>query len=114
MKRTTKEEKRKLLEQAERSQALRNCGNNHHLTDEDGGFKSEYPHEDGNYSIGYLEDLCQWVTYHNNMTHEEKMESVLTFESIISGHLSEMGIHYVPTWSKILNEAKKDENPLGK
>lgn len=109
MKRTAREEKTKLLEQAERFQALRNCGNNHHLTDENGGFKSEHPHEDGNYySIGYLEDLCQWVTYHNTMSHEEKMKSVLTIESALSRHLSEMGINYIPTWSKKLKLIDED------
>jgi len=68
-----------------------------HLTDENGNFKSDMPHEEGAYSLAYLEDVCQWLYYHNNLTKEEKLKRILTIEGIIQSLLK--NINYIPFWS---------------
>lgn len=97
------------IKETEELLKLRECGNADHLTDKDGNFTSSYPHGNGSYSIGYLEDLCQWVYYHNSMNKEEKIKTILDIENIISEHLSngnvsKMKINYKPTWSVKLME----------
>lgn len=85
-----------------RLDALRECGNADHLEDENGNFKSEYPHENGKFSIGYIEDACQWIFYRNDLTNEEKLERILNLENIIHELLNksfDMKITYEPTWS---------------
>ena len=96
---------------------LRECGNADHLTNEKGEFVSQFPHGDGKISIGYLEDLCQWVFYHNDMTRDEKLTKILDVENLIQevlnrGELSQMKINYKPTWStKLKNECAGAEIP---
>lgn len=76
------------------------------LVNEDGSFKSEYNPK----TIGYLEDLCEFVYYHDNLTINQKKEHILYIENLISkildGSATEdgrpvMGIkcNYIPTWS---------------
>ena len=67
------------------------------LTDSDGYFKSVF---DKN-TIGYLEELCEFVYLGDNTT-EEKLKHILMLEELITKHLSKMGIGYRPTWSKKL------------
>jgi len=78
----------------------RNCGNADHLTDENGAFKSDMPHKKGEVSIAYLEDVCQWLYYHNNLTREEKLERILKIEAMIQDLLGgPNNIRYIPYWS---------------
>lgn len=96
MPRISKKEKELLLE-SERIKNLRECGNADHLEDENGFFKSDMPHGDG-YSIGYLEDLCQWLYYRDDLTEDKRLENILNVESVIQNLLGEL--RYVPYWSK--------------
>jgi len=72
------------------------------LITKDGKFQSEWPgSKNKKYSIGYLEDLCEWIYYHSNLTKEEKLKRILIFEKIISEMVKEVVFNcsYVPTWS---------------
>ena len=81
------------------------------LVTPDGGFKSEFPGGVGQgYSIGYLEDLCEWIYCHDSLTDKEKMERILPVEKMIEKHLqgfSKYKINYMPTWSTKLEEKKE-------
>ena len=83
------------------------------LTNSKGEFVSEYPGEIGKgFSIGYLEDLCEWVYYRKDRTYEQKLEQTLGIEAIIrkmltDGSLIEHKVNYIPTWSKKLYKKKK-------
>lgn len=77
------------------------------LNDSDGGFVSQYP----KISIGYLEELCEWVCFHDNMTENKKIEYILGLEDQIRTHLSggnvsKFSINYIPTWSKYFEKNK--------
>ena len=87
----------RLLLEAERIKELRECGNADHLIDEDGYFKSDMPYGDGSYSIGYLEDLCQFLYYNDSLTDSERLEKILGIEGVIQNLLGEL--RYVPYWS---------------
>ena len=79
----------------------------------DGGFKPTYQPKKGTMTIGYLEELLEWLYYHDNITDEEKMQNILNIEKMIQDLLNGKGgrsmvsggITYRPTWSKRL---KKD------
>lgn len=73
------------------------------LCDEDGNFVSSHPGGPGTgiISIGYLEEVCEWLYYHNDLTPEEKRSRILLMEGQIRKHLN--GINYIPTWSTKLN-----------
>jgi len=85
------------------------------LTDLNGNFISQYPKVDGEVSIGFLEELCEWICFHNNMTEKNKIETILNLESIMTKILSDdtierpiskFAINYIPTWSKYFEEHK--------
>ncbi len=82
---------------------------------ENGEFVSTYKLEKGTICIGYLEELLEWVYYHDVLTKEEKLQRILPIENIIQEMLngggggrpvSSMAINYVPTWSKKSQDAK--------
>ena len=82
------------------------------LVGEDGYFKSQYPGGNGKYSIGFLEEMCEFVIYITDLVYDEKLEKVLELENIIqkmlNGENSERAINYIPTWSTKLKSTKKD------
>lgn len=83
------------------------------LTNSKGEFVSEYPGEIGKgFSIGYLEDLCEWTFYRKDKTDEKKLEQILGLEAIIrkmltDGSLVEYKVNYIPTWSTKLYKKKE-------
>ena len=62
---------------------------------------SEQP-EEGKVTIQYLEELLEWIFYHDNISKEEKKDLILGIEqqiqTILNG-MSSMKINYKPTWS---------------
>ena len=86
------------------------------LTDTEGNFISQYPGKaDGEISIGFLEELCEWICFHDNMAENQKIETILNLESIIknlfSGDtegktVSKFTINYIPTWSTYFEKNK--------
>jgi len=72
------------------------------LNGENGEFCSSHPGGEGNYSLGYMFELCEWLYYHNNMTYEEKEKHILNIEKQERKICKGMGIGYIPTWSKKL------------
>ena len=77
------------------------------LVTPDGGFQSEFPGgKNKNYSIGYLEDLCEWVYHHDNMTNKQKLKTILKIEKIIAKMVKRIvkNCNYIPTWSTKLKE----------
>ena len=77
------------------------------LNDSEGSFISQYP----KISIGFLEELCEWVCFHNNMTEDQKIEYILGIEEQIKeclsgGNVSKFAINYIPTWSKYFEKNK--------
>ena len=74
------------------------------FTDKDGKFESTHKHAEGETSIGYLEELLEWIYEHDNMSKKEKMKFTLSIEDMIEEFLNEGGlstfkINYVRTWS---------------
>ena len=71
-----------------------------------GEFVSTYKLEEGKICIGYLEELLEWLFYHDNITDKLKLRQILAIEHMIQKLLndydSNMKINYVPTWSKKL------------
>lgn len=70
----------------------------------EGEFVSTFKKEPGKVSIRYLEELLEWLYYHDNIENEEKLEKILGIEEMISNLLKNSGmykggINYVPTWS---------------
>jgi len=86
------------------------------LFGDDGYFKSQYPGGNGQYSIGFLEELCEFVVCVTGLTYDEKLKQVLDLENVVRKMLNgepgrEMvkgGINYIPTWSTKLKDTKKD------
>lgn len=89
------------------------------LVGDDGYFKSQYPGGvDAHYSIGFLEELCEFVVCVTDLTYDEKLEKVLDLEDIIrkmlngedskDGRAMVRGVNYIPTWSPKLKSTKKE------
>jgi hypothetical protein len=74
------------------------------LCDEDGNFVSSCPGgpDTGVMSVGYLEELCEWIYSFADLPKEEMLQNILALEECTRQHLKEMGIGFVPTWSKKL------------
>jgi hypothetical protein len=72
------------------------------LCDENGNFVSSCPGgpDTGTISIGYLEELCEWVYHFADLPKQELLQQILALEECTRQHLKEMGIGFVPTWSK--------------
>lgn len=76
------------------------------LCDENGRFVSSCPGGDGvGYSIGYLEELCEWVYNYANLSKKDMLKNILDIEGITREKLKSMGIGFVPTWSKKLTNS---------
>lgn len=79
----------------------------------DGEFQPTHQPKEGTITIGYLEELLEWLYYHDDITDSDKMEKILSIESMVQDLLNggggramvRGGITYRPTWSKRL---KKD------
>lgn len=85
--------------------------NNHRLFNKDGSFKPSdkyIPTKDKHYSIGYLEELCEWIYYRDDLSDDEKMIDILNIENILKVALNGMvgmKIVYTPTWSVKLEKS---------
>lgn len=101
MNRKEKEYRKNLLEEHAKMMELRECGNADHLTDENGDFKSTFDIPPDAICIGKLEEAMQWVFYHKEFDHDDKLRRILKLENLVQQALG--GIHYVPYWSKKLN-----------
>jgi hypothetical protein len=76
------------------------------LIDENGMFKSSHEKLEGQASIGYFEEACEYVFYHSLKSEEDKLLDILTIERITAELLDvNFGIGFRPTWSKL--QAKK-------
>jgi hypothetical protein len=74
----------------------------------DGEFQPTEQPKEGTTTIQYLEELLEWIYYHDNMPNEEKMKFINGIEEEIQRNLNgSFGrkINYIPTWSTKL---KKD------
>lgn len=69
-----------------------------------GEFQPTHEPPPGKITIEYLEELMEWTYYHNNITEEERKENIHSLEKMVEGMLNEMGINYVKTWSKKLED----------
>ncbi len=67
----------------------------------DGEFVPSIPKKSGIITISYLEELCEYLYYHNNLSNEEKMKKILVIEKLIVKLLNENfnGLKFKPTWS---------------
>jgi hypothetical protein len=74
-----------------------------------GEFQPTHQLKKGTINIGYLEELLEWLYYHDSIPN--KMERILSIEYIIqnllNGRDSRNNITYKPTWSKKLIELTK-------
>lgn len=73
------------------------------LSNENGDFVSSFAGGPGtgSISIGYLEELCEWLYYRTDIDDEEKLAKILPMEKLIKKYLG--SINYIPTWSKKFN-----------
>ena len=74
----------------------------------DGEFVSTFQLKKGFICIGYLEELCEWLYFHDNLEDAEKFKRIKQMEGIVESILNGsdkeipiMGIYcnYIPTWS---------------
>jgi hypothetical protein len=80
------------------------------FTGPNGEFQSTYQLEPGTVTIGYLEELLEWLFYHNNLTYDEKLEKILNIEGMIIELLNDsFAPAYVEytTWSTKLKKISK-------
>lgn len=73
------------------------------LLAEDGSFVSAFPGYDGDScSIGFLEELCEYVHFYSDKSDQEKLDDIIAMEELICkllGGSYKMTINYIPTWS---------------
>jgi hypothetical protein len=72
----------------------------------DGEFvPSEQPPE-GTVTLQYLEELMEWVFYHDNYTYEEKLEHLTNLEAMAKEHVGKIikNCNYISTWSPKLKK----------
>lgn len=83
------------------------------LTDIDGNFKSKYPGKAGeSYTLGYLEELSEWIYLHDDMNDNEKMRQLVAMEILIQDSLnannhSTFPIKYLNSWLEKLKKRLK-------
>jgi hypothetical protein len=81
------------------------------FTGPNGEFQSTHQLEPGTVTIGYLEELLEWLFYHNNLTDDEKLEKILNIEGMIRELLKDSfapaDVEYTPTWSTKLKKLPK-------
>jgi hypothetical protein len=71
---------------------------------------------EGKISISYLEELCEWVYYHDVYTDEEKLKHILSCETMIRDLIDKLvspKCGYKPTWSPKIKDKIKKNNELG-
>jgi len=82
-----------------------------------GEFVSTFEKKDGHVSIGYLEELMEWIYFHDNKTDDEKMEQIIAMENLVEellngreGEKPPLGlkVNYVRTWSERLKKDKDE------
>jgi len=80
------------------------------FTGPNGEFQSTHKLEPGTVTIGYLEELLEWLFYHNNLTYDEKLEKILNIEGMIIELLKDSFtpayVEYT-TWSTKLKKISK-------
>ena len=80
------------------------------FTGTNGEFQSTQQLEPGHITIGYLEEMLEWLFYHNNMSKKEKLKNIINVEDMIKdlvkSQFDPVNAEYIPTWSKKL----KNEN----
>ncbi len=74
----------------------------------DGEFQPTQQPPEGQMTIGYLEELMEWLYYHNDISAEEKEKDILSLEDMVEDMLKPMNINYRRTWSKKLKEDKNE------
>lgn len=78
------------------------------FTGPNGEFQSTHQLEPGHITIGYLEEMLEWLFYHNNMSKKEKLKNILNVESMIKdlvkSSFDPVNAEYIPTWSKKLKK----------
>lgn len=88
--------------------------NNRRFIGPDGEFQPTEQPKEGTTTIQYLEELLEWLYYHDNISDEEKMKFITGIEeqiqSLLNGgsgnkRFTSGKINYIPTWSTKL---KKD------
>ena len=81
----------------------------------DGGFQPTNQPEEGTTTIQYLEELLEWLYYHDNISDEEKMRLITGIEdqiqSLLNGgsgkRFTSVEINYIPTWSTKLKKNRE-------
>jgi hypothetical protein len=82
------------------------------FTGPDGEFQPTTPKKDGEISIGYCEELLEWLYYNDDLDDDDKLERILKIENLIQKLLKKMFAGdrypiYKPTWSvKLQNDMK--------
>lgn len=72
------------------------------LFNEDGSFKPSVEKKPNEVTIQYLEEVCEWVYYRDDISDDIKLEQILEVENIIKNVLKRgfgFEINYIPTWS---------------
>lgn len=72
----------------------------------DGEFVPTEQPAEGTVTLAYLEELMEWVYYHDNITYDEKLEQLTNLEKLTEKHLRKIakGCIYRPTWSPKLKK----------
>ena len=58
------------------------------LAGPNGEFVSSFPKNGNTVTVGHLEELCEWIYHHNNMTNAEKLERITQVEGMIGMYFS--------------------------
>ena len=62
--------------------------NNRRCVGPDGEFASTFKKDPGKINIGYLEELLEWLYYHDNIDNDEKLEKILSDYNITERELT--------------------------
>lgn len=76
------------------------------FTDEEGKFKSSFKSD----QVGYIVELMEWVYEHNNMTYEEKLDTLLKLEEVHERHLKKLFPEGNYSWEKWSDKLKKNSD----
>jgi hypothetical protein len=78
----------------------------HLYADENGDFKSELNLPEDKINMAFVEEMILWIYTHPEFTKEEKLKRILSAETINHGICGRMGINFIPTWSKRLQNGE--------
>jgi hypothetical protein len=82
--------------------------NENHYTGPDGEFLPTTPKKDGEVTIGYCEELLEWLYYCPDIDYDDKLERILKIEELIDKLINRLGrINYKRTWSIKLQKSNK-------